>query len=305
MQQRLDPTFLQLVEEAAARAYNRKAAFRSFLRRCGVPGNMLAACSDQETKRVWLSRILPELEETEAGQIVITALADALIAHSDFPDLANYEDSKIRIEAAKQAVSALAAYKRKQSESHQEEREAIRRRTDSEKARQSTIARQQSLMALRERLDSLSLRVGEQAAGYDFEEWFYDLADFAEVDCRRPYKSGGRQVDGTITVDGTTYLVELRFKKDQMGGPDLDGILSRINTKADNTMGLFVSISGYNSGATKTGSFARTPLLLIDFSHLYHILSGAMTLDDLIRRIRRHGSQTGESFLELARFESP
>lgn len=266
---------------------------------------MLAACSEQETKRAWLARILPELEETEPGQIVISTLADSLIAHTDFPDLANYEDSKLRIQAAREAVGALASYKRRQSESQTNEREAVRRRAEGERARVATIARNQTLTAMQDRLNSLSSRIGEQSAGYDFEVWFYDLIDFAEVDCRRPYNSGGRQIDGTVTVDGTTYLVECKFTSVQSGAPDLDGILARIRTKADNTMALFVSMSGYNSGALRAGSFAGTPLLLIDYSHLYHILSGAMTFDDLIRRIRRHASQTGESFLELSHFESP
>ena len=38
---------------------------------------------------------------------------------------------------------------------------------------------------------------------------------FCEVDHRRPYVTEGRQIDGSITVDGTTYLVELKFTAQQ------------------------------------------------------------------------------------------
>jgi hypothetical protein len=305
MPRRLDPTFLQLVEEAAARAYNRKRVFRSFLRRCGVPTGILAACSDQETKREWLARALPELEHSEGGQVVIRNLADALASHDAFPDLTGFEDSANRIAGAREAVEALREYQRRQFSKQQDEREAAARRAKAQQEKEARLRVANSLATLRSRLDTLAPRVGEQEAGYAFQDWFYDLADFAEIECRRPYNAGGRQIDGTLTVDGTTYLVELRLRAEQTGGPDIDGLLAKVNSKADNTMGIFVSISGFNSGAIKTSSFARTPLLLMDYTHLYHVLSSAMTLDELIRRLRRHASQTGEAFLHLSRFEAP
>jgi hypothetical protein len=68
-------------------------------------------------------------------------------------------------------------------------------------------------------------------------------------------------------------------------------------------MGIFLSMSGFTSGAIKTASRDRTPLLLMDYSHIYNkILPGLMTLPDVIRRIKRNASQTGEAFLSVVKF---
>jgi hypothetical protein len=54
---------------------------------------------------------------------------------------------------------------------------------------------------------------------------------------RRPYTSGGLQVDGSVTVESTTYLTELKFTREQTVAPDVDTFLAKVNDKADNTMG--------------------------------------------------------------------
>jgi hypothetical protein len=62
-------------------------------------------------------------------------------------------------------------------------------------------------------------------------------------------------------------------------------------------MGIMVFISGYSSVAAEEASGDRTPLLLMDHRHLYFLLSGVITLRELVGRIRRHSSQTGEALL--------
>jgi hypothetical protein len=51
------------------------------------------------------------------------------------------------------------------------------------------------------------------------------LLDFCEIQNRRPYMSMGRQIDGSLTFDGTTtYLVELKFTGTQADAPDIDSL---------------------------------------------------------------------------------
>lgn len=71
---------------------------------------------------------------------------------------------------------------------------------------QETIKKRQTLETLSEKLKELSRQIDTSEAGYRFQEWFFDLVDFFEVTQRRPYMSGGRQIDGSVTVEGTTYL---------------------------------------------------------------------------------------------------
>jgi hypothetical protein len=144
---------------------------------------------------------------------------------------------------------------------------------------------------------------GTQEGGYAFERWFYDLAGFSEIPARPPYKVEGRQIDGSLTLDGTTFLIETKFTSKQTGAPDIDTFMTKIIRKADNTMGILVSMAGFSNVAIKEASRDRTPMLLMDYSHFYNlILSGQMSLPDVIRRIKRHASQTGEAFLPVLRF---
>lgn len=153
------------------------------------------------------------------------------------------------------------------------------------------------MLKLGEQLTELHPHIGTQKGGYKFQDWFYDLVAYAEIENRRPYVTSGRQIDGSITIDGTTYLVELKFTATQAGAPDIDIFKSKVESKADNTMGVFVSISGYSSVAITEASGKKTALLLLDASHIYLSLTGAMRLSEIIQRIRRHASQTGDSYL--------
>ena len=155
---------------------------------------------------------------------------------------------------------------------------------------------------LQQQLDAMHSKVGTQEGGYEFEEWFYKLLDFCEITNRKPYKSGGRQIDGSMTLEGTTYLVELKFTKEQSDATDIDSLKAKVHKMADNTMGIMVSISGYSSTAITDASGSKTPLLIMDASHLYMFLSGAMGFGEIVSRVRRHASQTGEAYLPTSKF---
>ncbi|WP_322873957.1 restriction endonuclease [Acinetobacter radioresistens] len=144
--------------------------------------------------------------------------------------------------------------------------------------------------SLQQQLYSLLPFVGTQQGGYDFEKWFYEALDYSDIQSRTPYKVDGRQIDGTLTIDGTTYLVELKFTKNQTGSEVIDSFKAKIDKMADNTMGIFVSMSGYSSQAIKEASGRRTTLLLLESSHLFTFLQGIESLKDIIRRSRRHVS---------------
>lgn len=146
------------------------------------------------------------------------------------------------------------------------------------------------------------MRLGDQKAGYDFQDWFYDLLDFSEITNRKPYVHNGRQIDGSITLSGTTYLIELKFTAEQAGVTDIDSFFKKVTSKADNTMGIMVSISGYSSVAKQEASGERTPILLLDHNHLYLVLGGIMGFADVVDRVRRHASQTGEAYLPASDF---
>ncbi len=302
MPEQLPPHLIDLIRDALLKSFWRRNALVGFLRRMHLAEKTLATFQRDESKRVWLDRVFPVLEAHPKGTAVLQRMAEALADQTSFPDLENWEDSAQKIEAAKGAVAALKTYMAKKKKEADEERDAVERRSAGKEAQQTMQRSIVELHSLRTQFEQLYPRLGTQEAGYGFQKWFYDLMDYFEVDNRRPYTSGGRQIDGSVTIDGTTYLVETKFTKDQSSATDIDSLMAKVNSKADNTMGIMVSVSGYSSVAKDEASKAKSPLLLIDVSHLYHVLMGNMPFDEVISRIRRHSAQEGKAYLAVNEF---
>lgn len=299
---KITPHLVQLAYEAALKSFWRKESLRKFLRQSHVAESHLATWSPDESKRDFLDRTFAALQRSEKGKAVIGQMAIFLAEQTTFPDLRNWEDSATKIQDASKAVAELKAFVARQNEEVRSEREREVAKAKSREERAVIQQQRTSLSALMQRLNDLAPQMGTAPGGYAFQDWFYDLLAFTEIEHRRPYNTGGRQIDGSVTVDGTTYLIELKFTADQAGGPDIDIFRGKVESKADNTMGLFVSMAGYSSVAVKEASGKKSTLLLLDASHIYLVLTGGMQYIDVVRRVRRHASQTGESFLSVAEF---
>ena len=299
MPKRLPPHYVQLVWEATHKSFWRRQALHNFLRRSGIRNSLLATWMQEETKRDFLNRLFPQLESSDAGIRAINAMADSLIEQNTFPDLENWEDSRRMKENAHQAVSALRSYRTNQVEMAATKRSRAETRRRAAELREQKLREQQDISLLEGKLNALVSRQGTPEGGHAFQDWFYDFVAYFEIQHRRPYRTNGREIDGSITIGDTTYLSELKFQLDPVGGPDVDVFRRKVETKADNTMGIMVSMSGYTKPAIDSASGERSPLLLIDHHHLYAVLTGVLRLGELISRIRRNASQTGNPFHRL------
>jgi hypothetical protein len=301
---KITPRLIELTYEAVLKSYWRKNALRKFLIASHVASNFVATWSEDESKRDLLDRLFQKLQTTDKGNAVIYQMARSLSEQSTFPDLRNWEDSTQKIQDASKAVQELKAYLKKQDEEikYEKDREETQQRARVERERIQRSLTDKT--KLQQRLDAMHPNVGTQEGGYTFEDWFYQLLDYCEIPNRRPYKTDGRQIDGSLTHEGTTYLVELKFTKDQSGATDIDSLKAKVNKMADNTMGIMISISGYSSVAISEASGSKTTLIIMDASHLYLFLSGSMGFGEIISRVRRHASQTGEAYLPTSKFHS-
>jgi hypothetical protein len=302
---RVTPHLVQLSYEAALKSFWRKESLRKFLRQSHVSETHLATWAAEESKREFLDRTFAALQRTDKGKAVIGQMALFLAEQTTFPDLRNWEDSAVKIQDAAKAVAELKALIARQSEEIRTEREREAAKAKAREERQAVQRARTSLDQLMQKLNDLAPQMGTSPGGYAFQDWFYDFASFAEVEHRRPYVISGRQIDGSVTIDGTTYLVELKFTASQADGPDIDIFRGKVESKADNTMGLFLSMAGYSSVAISEASGKKTTLLLLDASHMYLVLTGGMHFSEVIRRLRRHASQTSESYLAVSLFGGP
>lgn len=302
MKTNFTPHLVSLCTDSLLKSFWRKKALSRFLQASGVSLSFLSTWMNEETKREFVDRLISDLSASEKGRLVIFKMARSLIEQESFPDLDGWEDSNLKIKDVKQAVRNLKNYLNSQTEEIKSEELKVASRKRLSEIQQKAIESRQNLDKLSKELTMLSENLGKASAGLEFEKWFFDLMLFFEINHRRPYKTGGRQIDGSVTIAGTTYLVELKFTSTQTPSGEIDSFFKKIITKADNTMGIFVSMSGYSSTAIKEASSARTPMILLDHSHVYHCLGGIMSFEEIVDRVRRHASQTGEAYLPVKGF---
>ena len=294
--------YLELVADAALKSFWRRRALHDFLRRNGISEVFLSTWATEESKRDLLYRLFPRLEKSPKGPGIIHQMARNLIEQESFPDLEGWEDSAAKKTAAREAVTALKSYVKKRNDSIQDSQRQAEARKRSADLRAEQARKRGDLEALSLRLTELAGQIGDQKAGYAFQDWVFDLISYFEITARRPYVTDGRQIDGSVTIDGTTYLLELKFTSEQADAPDVDVFFKKVYEKADNTMGLMISMSGYSSVAIAEASKGRTPLLLMDYNHIYTMLHGGVGLEELVGRLRRHSSQTGKAYLHPQHF---
>lgn len=296
---RLPPHYVQLVWEATHKSFWRRQSLHDFLRRCGVKEGFLSSWTPDESKRDFLTRLFPRMEATDAGRAALNRIADALAEQRAFPDLEGWDETPRMKEEAHRAVSALRLYKVKAQEDATATRERQETRHRAAEIREQQVRQQQHLSKLQDRLDGLAARIGSAEGGYAFQDWFFDLVAYFEIDHRRPFKTDGREIDGSVTHDGTTYLCELKFAAEAAGAPGVEVFRRKVETKADNTMGIMVSMAGFTGPAVTAAGGERSPILLLSYQHLYAVLGGVMKLGELISRVRRYASQTGRPYFEL------
>lgn len=274
-----------------------------FLIQHRISESALAQWHADQTKRDFVAWLWPKLVKNEKGQNAILGMARSLAEMKHFPDLERKEDTKERIPAAVEAINRLRIAVEEINSTIRESNNASARRKAAMEETLRQQASRQSLEKLNVALNSLTKKIGTQTGGYEFERWIYDLAIYCELDARPGYKAAGRQIDGAITIDGTTFLVEAKLTNVPIGSPDIDIFMAKIESKADNTMGIFVSLSGFNEGAKQTASKHRTPMLLVDSGHIFNlVMRGMMSFPQVVARIKRHAHQTGSSYLDAADF---
>lgn len=224
MAAKITPHLISLAYDAALKSFWRKNALKKFLKECHVSDSHISTWASEESKRDFLDRTFNSLQKSDRGKAAIYQLAVFLADQTSFPDLLNWEDTAVKLADAKLSVTELKKYLSKQNEEIKSAQEIVAAKI---RAREEKTKVQRALTdkaKLDERLKLLHPHIGTQKGGYDFQNWFFDLLDFAEITNRRPYVSNGRQIDGSLTLEGTTYLIELKFTSSQSGSTDIDSL---------------------------------------------------------------------------------
>ena len=150
MPKRLNPHFIELLQDALLKSFWYKKAFRNFLRRSHISDSALSSLIQTDTKREWLDQLFPRLEGTARGQALLLEMGRQLAKQEAFPDLQSHEDSEHKISQARDAVTALRQYLKIEDATKASELQQKSKREQAKQGRASHVRAQQDLRKLAE-----------------------------------------------------------------------------------------------------------------------------------------------------------
>lgn len=156
------------------------------------------------------------------------------------------------------------------------------------------------LDALLARFLALNGMADRQRAGRELEPLLHELFSVFELKPRGAFVVVGEQIDGSILLDGASYLVEAKWEDGQVGLAPLLTFREKVSGKSSMTYGIFLSVNGYTDGARDGITRGKQPnFLMLDGRHLYAVLNGEVDLLQLLRDLRRELADKGRPYVPL------
>jgi hypothetical protein len=298
---RITPAAINALKEALTNVYWYKSDLRSFIMNTVNDTSMLAKLDWSDYKRNIVTLLVNNLARSEdIYQNDLLRLMSEVIKIEDFSHLSRLEDGAEKVRIARESVNAL----RTLAKAHFDLLET--QRTSEEKRR---VAYEKMLrnQGVRDRLkeiekDYLGLisSTNPQQRGFALERVLRDLFTLFDLDPKASFRIVGEQIDGAFTFGNTDFILEAKWQQEPVGTRGLDSLYSKLSRMTlENTLGLFLSINGYSSDAVKAHSSGRRLMILMDGSHLMAVIEGRIDLVQLLLRMRRHASQTGNIYLKI------
>lgn len=141
----------------------------------------------------------------------------------------------------------------------------------------------QKLGVLKNDFMGLQATPDKQHRGYALEKIFFDLLGLEEFEHKLPYKTSGEQIDGHFNYEKFDYLVELKWTEGQCKQKDLSIFEGKINSKAQSTRGLFLSVNGFDENCIAKNSGDAPRVIFADGKDLFCVLDDRISFFDLMK----------------------
>lgn len=297
----ISPQAIVALEKALSNIYWYKKDLRRFLYNIiGEYPTILTVINWADTKKDISARVIDMLVRN--GKKTHNVLMQLLCAVSDFADFSHLEvleGGKEKAKHAKDAVHALRIHVSGYQNIQREVEEARLRREKNRKLQEEVNRSRQTIIKLREEFYAWSVASDRQSSGYAIEKILYRLFELSDLDPKGSFKIVGEQIDGAFSFNFEEYLLEVKWRNKPTPLSDLDSFSSKIGRKFENTLGLFISISGFSEEAIEQfKNSADKRVLLMDGEDLIAVFEERISFSSLLNRKRREAAQTGNIYLK-------
>jgi Holliday junction resolvase-like predicted endonuclease len=146
------------------------------------------------------------------------------------------------------------------------------------------------------RLDGIS----PQERGRQFNRWIADLLRAHGIDAQENHRSLG-EIDVVFSIGDTRYILEAKWQQTKADTGQLAKLQKRLRQRLSGTYGVFVSMAGYTPDAlTDLVQGDRLELILLDREHIEAVLTGEISPQVLLSKLRDAASFAGQPYTPMA-----
>lgn len=286
------------LKDAAVKVFWTKADMRRMLNIAGVSPTLISAQDWDNYKYFILSPIIDILNTSEEGLGALRRILQETVRYKDCKHLLRFNDGKKLKREAEQALEHLRSLVTEHDAAKataDEEREARRLRI--EEAKKGRYF-QEKLASLRDHYFALLAKDEENERGYDLEKLLNELFSLFELAPHSPFKRIGEQIDGAFVLDREHFLLEAKWQKHRSNLGHLRDLDGAVSSSLDNTLGLFIAVSGFTDEAL-SGYLAgnRPRIICMDGGDLMLVLDRRIDLPELLFRKKEIAAQRRRIFV--------
>lgn len=300
--QRISTQALLALKDALANIYWRKKEIRQFIELTMENPYIVSTIDWQENPKFEsVSQLIDRM--AARPDIYKNDLLKLLQETSNFNDFSHlkYWDAKGDLtKRAKEAVEKLRIQTKGYFDAIEELNKAAERRVENIEKVKQTISFSEKLEELKKQFFEIASGANAQQRGFKLEKLLNELFHLFDLLPKAAFKITGEQIDGSFTFDNDDYILEAKWQKAQVNAGDLYKFGGKISGKLKNTLGLFISLDGYSTDCTETGSSVVKSMILMDGQDLMLVLDGRIRLNEMIFIKRRHASDTGEIYYRIS-----
>ena len=132
--------------------------------------------------------------------------------------------------------------------------------------------------------------------GYAFERFLKDLFDAYGLSARSSFRLAGEQIDGSLMLGNSTYLLEAKWTNTPVDAATLRAFNAKVEDKAKWTRGLFVSYTGFTLEGLNAFGRGKS-VICMNGLDLHEILERRLDFSTVLAAKVRLAAETGKPYV--------
>lgn len=278
-------TVASALKETIVKVFWRKEDTRTLFNIAGVDQKLINAQDWGLYKFHIVSPIVDALNVSDEGIGPLRRILQETLAYQNCNHLLRFNNGKRLKREAEESLSNLRSLVQDHDAAKQTEKEEREARQKRLEEAQKGRAFQEQLGGQRDRYLQLLSKTNETERGYDLEKLLNQIFELFEMSPHAPFKRVGEQIDGAFLLYRDHFLLEAKWQQSQTNLEHLRDLDGAVGSSLDNTLGLFLSISGFSPQAISGYSSGNRPrIICMDGGDLMLVLDGRIDLPELLSR---------------------